>query len=139
MQSWGELWLNEGFASYFEYAGATAGERERACTARLLHPATPRHHTPPTHVRAESTGFDVGAAMQQWTYRAGYPVVTASADAQGRVWLQQAPFALDGVKPCDPGAAWWVPVGWAASRDPPRQHWVSLSQCQSSTPLAELG
>lgn len=61
---------------------------------------------------AGSLGFDVSAAMQQWTYQQGYPVVTVSVDDRRRVWLHQAPFGLQGVSACDSTAAWWIPIRW---------------------------
>jgi hypothetical protein len=67
--------------------------------------------------------FDVPAAMVQWTYQAGYPLVSLTLDDRRRVWLHQAPFSLRGVSACDPSRAWWIPIrcnqagrggGWAA-------------------------
>jgi aminopeptidase N len=50
--------------------------------------------------------------MQQWTYEQGYPVVTVGVDQQRRVWLHQARFGLGGIQPCNPDAAWWIPIRW---------------------------
>lgn len=54
--------------------------------------------------------FDVPAAMVQWTYQAGYPLVSLTLDDRRRVWLHQAPFSLQGVSACDPSRAWWIPI-----------------------------
>ena len=69
MQSWGELWLNEGFASYFEYAGATAGERERASAvswhcAPFSRPSHPPH-PPPLALRARACSPPRHAVLRQ--------------------------------------------------------------------------
>ena len=66
--------------------------------------------------------FDVPVRMQQWTYEQGYPIVSVGVDRQRRVWLHQARFGLGGSQPCDPDAAWWIPVrcaaGWLAGWPP---------------------
>ncbi|KAI3429433.1 hypothetical protein D9Q98_005527 [Chlorella vulgaris] len=228
MEFWGELWLNEGFASYFEYLGATAAHPDNsywstfysdnlpaalyfdskesshplsmdhdlmnstnriesvfdavmyqkgASVLRMLRAWTnranrkaplPTHETVPgttyeqdafllalkqylqqhsynnTHASdlwnaANATlPFDVPAAMVQWTYQAGYPLVSLTLDDRRRVWLHQAPFSLRGVSACDPSRAWWIPISYVTSDKPQQLQWTELRGCQSAKPLLTL-
>ncbi|GAB4816290.1 hypothetical protein N2152v2_003336 [Parachlorella kessleri] len=224
MDYWGELWLNEGFASYFEFAGATAAVPEQDFFATYYTSDVPyalyfdsKDASHPLAVNAstinstdavesffDAVSYEKGGAvlrmlrswsnrgapswdealpgvpweekflgglqqyllqrqyrtatsaqlwdtlaaplgvpdliqrMQAWTYQQGYPLLTATVDGDGNVYLQQARFSLAGTSPCDTSEAWWVPVALVTSDNPGERRWTELAGCQSPEPVAKL-
>ncbi|KAK9817285.1 hypothetical protein WJX72_012218 [[Myrmecia] bisecta] len=80
---WGELWLNEGFASYFEHVGATAARPNYAYFQRISDESFPAFDTDAknasTHPLAKLTGIDasdsINALFDDISYNKGGAVL----------------------------------------------------------------
>jgi len=109
---------------------------------------------------------DVLKRMHNWTYQKSYPLIRVTIDSEGRVWLQQEGFTLNGLKECIPTTSnsdttttttttntglkqspWWVPVAFITGETaaqgeeadtPGGMKWSELSGCRSDTPLTTL-
>lgn len=87
-----------------------------------------------------ASGIDLEAIMEDWTYHQGYPLLTVTMDAKRNVWIQQAPFNIDGVGHCQStvGAAWWIPVAFTSSEAPRTVKWAEVNACQTLRSLLTL-
>ncbi|KAK2080839.1 hypothetical protein QBZ16_000693 [Prototheca wickerhamii] len=88
------------------------------------------------HARNASTAAELWTA--RWTYGRGFPLVRATVNERGALWLQQSLFGRGGVAACDPSEAFWVPVAMSRAANPDVHLWTDFSGCQSAHAVAQL-
>lgn len=68
---------------------------------------------------SEVSGVDVATAMQTWTGKIGFPVLTVAVDEEtGDVAIQQDRFLRGGdVKPEENETIWWIPLSLSSGAD----------------------